>query len=559
MILTLQASTENREPTPNDCTFNEVGGSIGRSGSNTWVLPDNDKYLSGKHAVIDYGNEGYQLTDTSTNGVFVNNSAYALGRGNRILLNEGDVLRMGVYYIKIVLSESPTNDLSSSGDSNDIFKDLDSPAPIATTSRENDLSSSVEADDIFKDLDSPAPIATTSQGEEKSLPLMPEQSVSSNVSSHGELEANWWEPSKSNTDHNNAVSGTDNWWDPSSTGKDNATEDDWWIPKKNMDDANVVNEQDMHVNAQAKPELEKPQSAVVPADNPFPEQEKVRVQNALADIEPETEIVHPTPPLHSIKIEEHASSQPSKPPVSALAQRVANVERLRREGKETSVAITPPVESVKNRAPIKIDEKTSDTTPNAMMQFLKGAGINDPKLQSVIAANLDPEALGRMFQTSVKGTIDILRSRADIKSEMRMDMTTIQPIQNNPLKFSISLEDTLIRLMTTQKEAYMTPERSMAEAYDDIKAHQIAVMAGVQATLSTLLKRFQPDNLTERLEKESPIAASIPFHRQAKLWKHFERLYDAIEQEAEEDFNRLFGAEFAKAYDQQISNLKSRR
>jgi type VI secretion system protein len=140
-----------------------------------------------------------------------------------------------------------------------------------------------------------------------------------------------------------------------------------------------------------------------------------------------------------------------------------------------------------------------------------------------------------------------------------MDMTTIQPIQNNPIKFAINIEEALTKLLIEKNKSYMGAEEAMKEAYDDIKSHQVAVISGIQASLVYVLKRFEPENLIERLEKESPVSANIPIHRQAKLWNKFEELYDTIESEAEDDFNRLFGQEFAKAYDEQVALLKKER
>jgi FHA domain-containing protein len=71
-----------------------------------------------------------------------------------------------------------------------------------------------------------------------------------------------------------------------------------------------------------------------------------------------------------------------------------------------------------------------------------------------------------------------------------------------------------------------------------------------------MLKRFEPKRLTTRLQKKNPIAAIIPLHRKAKLWSLFENLYETLQEEAEDDFNRLFGLEFSKAYEQQIARLK---
>jgi FHA domain-containing protein len=48
-------------------------------------------------------------------------------------------------------------------------------------------------------------------------------------------------------------------------------------------------------------------------------------------------------------------------------------------------------------------------------------------------------------------------------------------------------------------------------------------------------------------------------NRKAKLWDQFCQLYTSIASEAEDDFHKLFGEAFAKAYDEQMARFKSGR
>ena len=84
-------------------TFTE-GGTLGRTRTCDWVLIDASRFISGKHAVISEQNGVYQITDTSTNGVFINDSKTPLGKGNSAILNNGDVLKIGEYVIKIAIN-----------------------------------------------------------------------------------------------------------------------------------------------------------------------------------------------------------------------------------------------------------------------------------------------------------------------------------------------------------------------------------------------------------------------------------------------------------------------
>ena len=82
-------------------TFDETGGSIGRGRDSTWVLPDPNRYVSTRHAEIGFSGGRFHITDTSTNGVFLNGSATAIGRDQRVPLSDGDRLVLGDYEIAV--------------------------------------------------------------------------------------------------------------------------------------------------------------------------------------------------------------------------------------------------------------------------------------------------------------------------------------------------------------------------------------------------------------------------------------------------------------------------
>ena len=85
--------------------FLEDGGTIGRSLENDWILPDPDRFISGKHATIDFQAGAYYLADVSSNGVYINDEEKPLGKGNPRRLFNGDRLRMGDFEFIVGLDE----------------------------------------------------------------------------------------------------------------------------------------------------------------------------------------------------------------------------------------------------------------------------------------------------------------------------------------------------------------------------------------------------------------------------------------------------------------------
>jgi type VI secretion system protein len=84
--------------------FVACGGTIGRAPDNDWVLPDDKRFISARHALIDFQAGAYYLVDTSRNGVFINGSDTAVGRGHPQRLFDGDRLRLGEYEVTVEIA-----------------------------------------------------------------------------------------------------------------------------------------------------------------------------------------------------------------------------------------------------------------------------------------------------------------------------------------------------------------------------------------------------------------------------------------------------------------------
>jgi type VI secretion system protein ImpI len=107
MPLRLQVVSAHRESMGGSYIqdFKACGGYIGRSLDCDWALPDSKRYISSKHAMIDYQDGLYYLVDLSRNGVFLNGADTPVGQGNPQRLFDGDILRLGEFEIRAALIE----------------------------------------------------------------------------------------------------------------------------------------------------------------------------------------------------------------------------------------------------------------------------------------------------------------------------------------------------------------------------------------------------------------------------------------------------------------------
>jgi type VI secretion system FHA domain protein len=112
MALRLRVISDHRHRLGDKSTFvfGVSGGSIGRSAENDWVLPDDMRYVSGRHARIVFHKGRFLLQDTSSNGTYVNDNDKPLGGQNPHELKSGDVLRIGEYHVQVQIDSA--NDFS---------------------------------------------------------------------------------------------------------------------------------------------------------------------------------------------------------------------------------------------------------------------------------------------------------------------------------------------------------------------------------------------------------------------------------------------------------------
>jgi type VI secretion system FHA domain protein len=183
-------------------------------------------------------------------------------------------------------------------------------------------------------------------------------------------------------------------------------------------------------------------------------------------------------------------------------------------------------------------------------------GLATPGLRMDALTPESMQLLGQLMRESMRGTVELLVARAALKREMRAEVTMIVSRENNPLKFSPTVEVALQHLLGPPAPGFMPAAAAVRDAMDDLRAHQLGVMAGMRAALEGVLQRFDPQQLEGKLTKKSAINSLIPATRKAKLWESFTELFAQLQSEAQDDFDELFGKAFLKAYEDQLDRLQ---
>lgn len=205
-------------------------------------------------------------------------------------------------------------------------------------------------------------------------------------------------------------------------------------------------------------------------------------------------------------------------------------------------------------APVAAAPQSGGGDQTAAKRFIEALDCED---LAVADADLDQTMarLGRVMRTMIIGLREILMTRTSIKSEFRIDQTMISAGGNNPLKFSLSEDHAIEALVKPKSKGYLSPESATEEALDDIKAHEVAMVTGMQAAIKGVLSKLDPQELAGQIETSGAFGSMFK-GKKARYWEVYEKMYSQISDQAENDFHELFSREFARAYKEQLDKLK---
>lgn len=271
--------------------------------------------------------------------------------------------------------------------------------------------------------------------------------------------------------------------------------------------------------------------------------------------------------LPGVRRVEAPAAAPAAEPPPAAAPAVEPAPRWPADDSDDPVTTIRP--AVAAQPPAPLPPRPPVAPPPVAAFGATGMAGGDAALLAALADGLGmaPEALrgldpaqmqlvGRLLREATRGAVELLVARAALKREMRADVTMIVARENNPLKFSPNVDVALKHLLGAPTPGFMGPTDAMRDAFDDLRAHQLGVMAGMRAALDGVLARFDPAVLEGKITKRGGLGGLLPSGRKAQLWEQFQQLYTQLSAEAADDFQALFGRAFREAYEAHIDRLR---
>lgn len=599
-MITLTVISFNGAPSDGSlgATFDELGGTIGRADTNQLVLPDQERTISRVHAQVAFRNGQYAIVDRGSNPISVNGKMASSGK--ETLIAVGDQIQVGGYLIEAraagarqTARDDPFADLlgpsgapapahgagASAAGVDPLAAFAFEPSPHtspAVYSRAAAASSPAAAPaGIPDDWDPFAPDPTPNKPASQDFAQSLGRKGAGNLGLDGGAAA----PGALIPDLTASGAGSDNSLDNLFGLKPGATSDPFAnsVLDNPMSKPNMAASHDPMLSLNSAPRA----SAATDSDTLSDLQRPFIAPVALKPKAPEVQLAptagaSPSPGVPAGAVLSWDSQGGDGHTVIRPSPRVANTVAAGGVAPTPGpVAAAPMAAVLKAAVPVGMAQPTIATpsanasTPRHDGPAATSSGADADNLLSAFREGLaaptvqidalTPEVMrliGQLLHESARGTVDLLVARAALKREVRAESTMIVARENNPLKFSPSVDAALHHLLSPPTRGFMPAAPAMRDAYDDLRAHQFGFIAGMRAALEGVLARFEPAQLEGRLTQRSMLQSLLPGSRKARMWEVFVEHFEQISNEASDDFHTLFGKAFLKAYEEHIDQLK---
>lgn len=474
-------------------SFDVQGGTLGRGEENNWKLDDPELYLSSLHCEFSFENGQYYITDRSTNGTFYNGSVDPMGKGSRLPVSNNDRFIIGDYEFSITIQDQSAN----LGLANDPFSSSTGVIP-----------SSIPGENLFATGDSLDSFASSpfnngqAQGGD---PLFASGAVDSDPLAALDKAKGGAIPRPAE-------------------GAPYASNDPF-SSAAHSDGANPLNQQ-------------------VDWPEPIPQSSDM-AQNVIPD---DWDLDGEGPVEASIAATSAAA--PVTPTAAEINTPSAEPSSRERALEKVNQKLLAEIRALKNQ--LNSSQSGAASSGSVDTTFINALGFADRNLSNTEISQINLLA-GEVMREMISGMMQVLGSRSAIKNEFRMNVTTIQPVENNPLKFSANVDDALENMFLKQGNAFKQPLDAVREGFEGVAEHQVAVLAGIREAFKAVIDRFDPITLEDRFGKQR--GGILPGSQKAKNWEAYIGYYDELAGDIDKSFQYLFGDGFVRAYEDQLQKL----
>jgi type VI secretion system protein ImpI len=126
--------------------------------------------------------------------------------------------------------------------------------------------------------------------------------------------------------------------------------------------------------------------------------------------------------------------------------------------------------------------------------------------------------LGELMRMSVINLMIMLQARNEAKRLTRSrSHTTVEAVENNPLKFAPSPEEAMRILFGPKSRAYLDARTALEQGYNDLRTHQQQTYAAMQHAVSMLMAELDPAAIARQAQDQGSVLDKVRSQK-SRLW-----------------------------------------
>ncbi|MGY8683201.1 type VI secretion system-associated FHA domain protein [Bradyrhizobium sp. UFLA05-153] len=547
-------------------TFGPEGGVIGRGLGCNWQLPDPTNTLSARHAQIAFNGIGFSVTDTSTNGVYINTIDEPLGRGNTAPLADGDTLYMASYIISVMIEYDPDEKRQQLGLTGSNAVRIGGAAPA------------VPSPSVAQELADVPLTAPGLLGRDTDLPLDPSTAIdgcrsSSHPAAEERLQA---VVSPQVRDLLCLLEDEVPAKDAGSAEPDLLADLPRMARRSRIADTAMPS---LHARLREPPSRPVPQAEtlhrpptllkeswtapsigrpapIIPEDldiaDLLPGGGSFRVPPPPA-LEANSHLDAPSAPLQvasnpisSASADRGPLSAPDASDVRPRERRLDGAAMINEQAAGRSIDAPEVHEATCFAA--SLSPASSPAESDELQEFWNALGIDPGSLPLAQRQEVLAE-LGRAIAETANGLQSILAAWTKVKNELHIEAARGRADDNNAFKCMKSGHSAL-REALAKDHALMPLSQSVREGFCDIKAHEVAAIAAMRGAVSNVLTHVSPQRIESDGANRGLFGARI---NKANLWDRFVALHASMVNDIDRTARTYIAEEFARTYNTRLS------
>jgi predicted component of type VI protein secretion system len=200
------------------------------------------------------------------------------------------------------------------------------------------------------------------------------------------------------------------------------------------------------------------------------------------------------------------------------------------------------------RAPRPTSSPTAASDGAMLEPFCAGARLDASAFSGEDPAEV-MQRLGAVYQQMVLGLADLMNERTSVKTEYRLERTTVRAEGNNPFRWAPA-QRVAVDLLRPRTDGFLSGPAAVKVSFEDLKKHLLCMLAGLRAALASTLDSLSPETVEGQMGGRSFLT-----NKGGAAWTEYGRLFAEFRRQAGNDPDSPINREFRAGYGRRLQEL----